>query len=250
MVGNNYNWGPNSLSVLQWNVWYRAKAQHTADHILRIVEQQGPPDILCLQELTEPAVELVANAIGARDLSYVVTRTHKNGIVEGQAIVSRALFANFAGVEVVLLSHGGRAPFKGSDHSNRVLQKTRVLAPSGQMITVANAHTSYKTPTNSVLRSEELATLQGAIANERRLILTGDFNTSQRSPTVRQIGSLLIRADQDEPTWSSSHIDRIGLLRRNLDHVFTTPDLEVIDLTVLDRGPSDHSPILVIVEPI
>lgn len=241
---------PDSLAVLQWNVWYRAKAEKVAGHVLKIVEEHGAPDVLCLQELTEPAVQLVADAIEARDVSYIVTRRHKKGTLEGQAIMSRGLFANAANAEVVLLSQGGRAPLKGSDQSSRVLQKAKVITPSGLFMTVANVHMSYSTPTNAAIRHQELRGLRSSLADENNLLLTGDFNAVLKSQAIRALSTFMVRAEQDQPTWSSSQIDRVGLFRRNLDHVFTTPDVQISELSVLERGPSDHNPILVRAKPL
>jgi len=239
----------DTLSVLQWNVWYRAKPERVAGHLAQLLEEYGTPDIFCLQEVTQPAKDALISTINPQTVSYAVTRKHANGTVEGQAIMSTRLLGDglTSGVDTILLSRGGRAPFKASGSSVRVLQKAIVPMSHNRTLVVANAHTSYPIPTNGRQRRHEREGLFEALTGEENVILTGDFNASAHSAVVRQLGKSLIRPPF-RPTWTSTYFDKVGLLRRRLDHVFVSPSLEITRLAVLNSGPSDHAPVLVTVK--
>jgi endonuclease/exonuclease/phosphatase family metal-dependent hydrolase len=240
---------PNTLQVLHWNVWYRADPHKIGEHLLKLTEEYGVPDVLCLQEVTSSTLSVAADVIRARSISYVETRRHKGGKGEGQAMLSPDLFANpLADTEIVMLSQGGRAPFKGGKESKRVLRVARVVAPNGQTVHVGNVHTSYRTATNGAVRQQEVASLAQLAEGREQFVLTGDFNAPGNSRMVRTLGNLMVQHRVETPTWTSCHFDLgRGLLTRTIDHVFATKDLDV-HVQSLPAGPSDHTPLLVNIE--
>jgi len=98
-------------------------------------------------------------------------------------------------------------------------------------------------------RREEIAAFWPALDPELPTIIAGDFNEDAQGRAIafldeKGLQSALPQVDPRAKTWRWQ--TKLGKLRMMLDHVVYGPGLEVRGAEVLDRGTSDHLPVLVV----
>lgn len=98
-------------------------------------------------------------------------------------------------------------------------------------------------------RREEIAAFWGALDPELPTIVAGDFNEDADGRAIaflaeQGLRSALPQVDPRAKTWRWQ--TKLGPLRMMLDHVVYGPELALLDAEVMDRGTSDHFPVLVV----
>lgn len=98
-------------------------------------------------------------------------------------------------------------------------------------------------------RREEIAAFFTALDPELPTIIAGDFNEDAQGRAIaflanKGLESALPQVDPRAKTWRWQ--TKLGKLRMMLDHVVYGPSFELRGAEVLDRGTSDHLPVLVV----
>jgi endonuclease/exonuclease/phosphatase (EEP) superfamily protein YafD len=98
-------------------------------------------------------------------------------------------------------------------------------------------------------RREEIAAFWPALDPKLPTIVAGDFNEDAQGRAIAFLGerglvSALPQVDPRAKTWRWQ--TKLGKLRMMLDHVAYGPGLQLRSAEVLDRGTSDHLPVLVV----
>ena len=98
-------------------------------------------------------------------------------------------------------------------------------------------------------RREEIAAFFTALDPALPTIIAGDFNEDAQGRAIAFLAdeglvSALPQVDPRAKTWRWQ--TKLGKLRMMLDHVVYGPGLELRGAEVLDRGTSDHLPVLVV----
>ena len=98
-------------------------------------------------------------------------------------------------------------------------------------------------------RREEIAAFWSALDPALPTIVAGDFNEDDNGRAIefladKGLRSALPQVDRRAKTWRWE--TRLGPLRMMLDHVVYGPGLQLRSAEVLDRGTSDHLPVLVV----
>jgi endonuclease/exonuclease/phosphatase (EEP) superfamily protein YafD len=98
-------------------------------------------------------------------------------------------------------------------------------------------------------RREEIAAFWPALDPALPTIVAGDFNEDAQGRAIaflaeKGLRSALPQVDPRAKTWRWQ--TRLGKLRLMLDHVVYGPGLQLRSAEVLDRGTSDHLPVLVV----
>lgn len=98
-------------------------------------------------------------------------------------------------------------------------------------------------------RREEIAAFWPALDRELPTIVAGDFNEDAQGRAIaflreQGLASALPQVDPRAKTWRWQ--TKLGKLRMMLDHVVYGPELQLRSAEVLDRGTSDHLPVLVV----
>lgn len=98
-------------------------------------------------------------------------------------------------------------------------------------------------------RREEIAAFWPAMDPKLPTIIAGDFNEDAQGRAIaflaeKGLVSALPQVDPRAKTWRWQ--TKLGKLRMMLDHVVYGPGLELRSAEVLDRGTSDHLPVLVV----
>jgi endonuclease/exonuclease/phosphatase family metal-dependent hydrolase len=243
------------VRLLQWNVLFRESASKILD-VLKEVDA----DVLCLQELTSvsghnegidvPA--FLAEMLGFHSFYQIAQEWDSPGDRHtlGNGILSRYPLTNTKGIFV--------RPSQGINphdpaQEGRAYVEADVSLPDGTTLTVGTAHLSYiprgvMTPEK---KHEIDALLDIAKSKESRYVLTGDFNEPPESYTVQELMRTLRHCGPpfETLTWPTRPFQSMAHkedgLGWRIDYAFATPDVTVVDATVVDTDVSDHLPILV-----
>lgn len=249
---------PSTIRILQWNVWHRAKIKDVTDHL-----QEVDADVFCLQELTtdspfNPNVntpQFISEVLEMPHYYFQLSRSMRRSGQSTPILDGAGIFSKFPLLEVRdhILSRGGWEPFKESEVVRKLLE-AKIDIPGKKPLKIGNVHLSWFLPTrkHKMIRVEEgdrLSDILHERKEEGRYVLTGDFNAGPNFRSVRQVGQILQSCGEDiDPTWRPTQkvLARMKMFGRRLDYAFSTEDL-VTQTEILDRGPSDHHPLLVTV---
>lgn len=237
-----------SLSVLQWNTWYKEDNQNIVTFLI-----EHPADVICLQELTieaEDGIKHLPKYI-AEQLGYkcyfkeIDLGRHK--IKLANAILSR--YPIVATDAQWINEPTGTGHY--DDEYRAYVEAT--LDIEGTLVTVATTHMSYTNAFVSTARKEqELQRLVDILKTKTgNFIFTGDLNATPDSPTITAISKLLQDAgpDRSQSTWTTKPFSYDGFeahdLQWRLDYIFASKGLNVIDSAIIETEYSDHLPVTV-----
>jgi endonuclease/exonuclease/phosphatase family metal-dependent hydrolase len=235
------------ISILQWNIWYKEPISNIARFL-----KENPADVVCLQELMHrwPDQEVVdtskyiAEQIGYQYQEVVLEHpgeswAQANGIFTKLPIkeTKRAL----------INEHSGEGVYW--DENRGYLEVT--LDVNSKDLTVATTHMSFTEHFIDTPRKQVEADKLIGHFKDRNYVLTGDFNATPHSQTVRAVEERLKDAGPDykEATWTTKPFLVDGFsastLDWRLDYIFTSKDVKVNTAQVIKTRYSDHLPILV-----
>ncbi len=225
--------GAAETLVVQWNIQF-GRAVDAAIAAFRDVVELRAPDIVVLQEMDEPGVRAIAEALELHHVYAAATVHPKTGREFGNAILSAAPLSD---VEVVALPH-----VSGPQVTPRVALWAHTTA-QGRGVDVCSVHT--ETPVLSARKRVEQFVAVAAAADARRsrpLLVGGDFNTATRRSVERltaRMSSAGLERLSSRAGWGVAR----GPGRFELDHVFGR-DVEARTAGVVrGLGASDHAPL-------
>jgi endonuclease/exonuclease/phosphatase family metal-dependent hydrolase len=198
------------IKVISWNLWHR-KGALLADVAALIEAEQ--PDLLFMQEAKQP-LQALPEAVGGHVIWQPMQRR-----VYGLAVWSRHELHGLHSVPLPISPFPLRVP-------PRLAQLVQ-LALGETPIVFANVHLSH-----------------GQMLNRRQLLAVAEATTG---PTVivgdcNAVGVLLIPGFEEVGPMAATH-----RLRTRLDRCLLR-DLSCRRARVLDRGPSDHHPIEMLID--
>jgi endonuclease/exonuclease/phosphatase family metal-dependent hydrolase len=117
---------------------------------------------------------------------------------------------------------------------HRSYLEVRLMHPELPGVNVGSVHISSWSPE---WRAKEVDRLK-RLASRQRAVLAGDFNLTPGDEAMVRLGEFFRSDDSTEPTCG----------RRKIDHVLASKELSVTE-RVLDKGPSDHRPVLAQISP-
>ncbi len=241
------------LKILQWNIWFKERAEN----IIKLIKEIDP-DILCLQELTvgfdNNNNQDVAKLISKKtNLNYNFALAHKfeDNHVQGNGIFSRFPIIENSNFFVLDVKDS-----TGYSSEGRVCAVSKIQIEKTKTILLATAHLSYNhkfTETKEKIR--EVKTLLKYLKKYReKVIFTGDLNISPNTKSIKLIEKQLVHCGPNykEPTWTTKPFSYNGFeetkLRWRLDYAFATKDIKVISSKIIKTKYSDHLPVLIEVE--
>jgi endonuclease/exonuclease/phosphatase family metal-dependent hydrolase len=237
-----------SYSILQWNVWYREKAEHILTEL-----QRADADIICLQELTadsyvNPGIDTPAR-IAELGYEYDYRPVYRH---PGQQYyhMGNGIFSKFPirGKRLVYLQEENT--FDGRTIEGRIYMEVTIETPDG-LLTVGTAHLSFE---DELLEAQTDKLIEAIQHHRERFIFTGDLNVPPSSATVKRLDQKLraVGPSYDTPTWPTKHYEFHGvtvpILDRRLDYLFATQDIQITGSQLIQTEHSDHLPIMLDIE--
>ncbi len=227
---------PPPLRVMTYNVNYGIAGD--AETLAVIADEDA--DVVLLQETTEAWEAALRSSLGAR---YPHLGFHHCCGAGGLGVLSKVPFDAY---EVLAPPDGGWFP------AWRVVIRTQAgdlqalnvhlrpqLSESGSFLGGV-----FTTP---AVRRAEIEAYFPALDRELPTIVAGDFNENGRGGAIRFLedtgwSTAVPAASGATPTWRWQ--TSIGEIREQLDHVVVDPRIEVLDVRVVERGRSDHLPVV------
>lgn len=239
-------------------------AKRIAERVTRLM-QEHDLDWICLQEAYRyeewgpdgDVVKLIQDATGWGKVFAVGNEYHyNNGTIKQGNNYSEGVvtFSRWPILEHETISLGPSV--WGEQHGTggeRTLLETLLDTPLGK-ITVGNAHWTRIRYNYRSYRKNEMQAFKArieALPKNLAYVVGGDFNTLPKHPIIRQLRKELdLRSGRGKNTTWLHKAKRGRLIRCNLDYVGTllSSPLKIADFTLLDRSPSDHTPLLVTLE--
>ena len=246
------------LSVMTFNIRY-GTAQDGENHWLKRRDQlfallrEQQPDVLGLQEaLHHQIVEILAAVPG---YAYVgVGRSDGRRGGEYAAILYRSARLQARRSDTFWFSDTPEAV--GSKTWGNGIERICTWAyfedEQGVPFYVYNVHLDHQSQPSRERSAALLLQRVAARAPAAPAIVTGDFNAGEQNPAVLALGTTLrdsFRVRHPGATGSArSPASRREHRRRQIDYVFVSPDVEVLDAAIVrtsrdGRTPSDHLPV-------
>ncbi len=229
------------MKILQWNIWYKEDINNIAKELKRI-----DADIVCIQELSFVGNDKNSIDVLSQIYPYVyyeIADTFLDGRSQCNAILSKypfieksKVFVQEPGIDKNDYSKEGRIYLEVSINYNN------------KIYNIGTTHLSYTHRFEETeLKNLEVAKLINTIKDKNNYIFTGDLNTIRTSKYINKISKYYTNNDT-ENTWTTKPFSYNGFeaneLDYKLDYVFTSKDINVQSVKVIDTEYSDHLPIL------
>lgn len=207
-------------------------------------------DVVCLIEIDQGSfrtktmgqVEALLAQLGRRGTSYTAHAFNKYG---PHRVLGRLPFFRRLSNAVLCAEDWPTVPRYLTTGMKRLVIETRL--PEG--ITLLTAHLSVR-PGSRRKQLEELASLIRTEYADRPVVLAGDFNTYDGMDAVERFEEETgLRRLETGPTIPPRPFDDLLVDTRALDLVFTSPELAVDDVRVIDSRISDHRPVTLELDP-
>ena len=229
------------MRVLQWNIWYKEDINNIANELKRI-----DADVVCIQELSfigdDRTNVKILNEIYPY-IYYEVADTFLDGRSQCNAILTKYPFieknksyVQEPGIDKNDYSKEGRIYLEVS------------ISFNNKVYNIGTTHLSYTHRFEETeLKDKEVNKLIDIIKNKKNYIFTGDLNTIRTSKYINKISEYYINHDTTN-TWTTKPFSYNGFeaneLDYKLDYVFTSNNINVKSIEVIDTEYSDHLPIL------
>jgi endonuclease/exonuclease/phosphatase family metal-dependent hydrolase len=224
------------LRVLTYNVnWSGARP----DLAVEIIRNSGA-DIVCLQETTPQWAAFLRQALG-RDYRFAEFRDSKNRMGGGLGFL-----AKIPAHEVAYI------PSETGWFDGWIMKFETAIGP----VQIINVHlrppvsdsgswvSGYFSTDDD--RQREMERFYGKCERQIPTLAVGDFNDGENSSVVRWLeGRGMVNAlpqfDRKSPTWKWQ--TSVVTLKRRMDHILYSPELDCHAAQVIPAGASDHFPV-------
>jgi endonuclease/exonuclease/phosphatase family metal-dependent hydrolase len=215
--------------------WGGARADLAAEIIRR-----SRAEIICLQETTPQWEQYLRQTLGS-DYRFAEFRDSKNRMGGGLAFLAKIPAREVAYV-----------PSETGWFDGWIMKFETAIGP----VQIINVHLRppvsdsgswvsgyFSTDQN---RRQEMERFHGEREPRIPTLAVGDFNDGENSPVVRWLeGKGMVNAlpqfDRNSPTWKWK--TSVVTLKRRMDHILYSPELDCIAAKVIPAGASDHFPV-------
>jgi endonuclease/exonuclease/phosphatase (EEP) superfamily protein YafD len=235
----------SSIKLMQLNI---ERDRHFARIFPFIHAQQ--PDVVCMQEIYERDVPLVAAQLGMHAHFAPMNRRIEDGSehVQGTAVFSTAPIRKtwvecYAGNPARLPLYDGETA--DAKHATQNFGIAFIEIESDALYRIGTTHFPWTADASaSDFQREDMRAMLETLKQVGEFVLTGDFN----APRGGEIFGILADAYTDHvpPRYTSSidgSLHRAGALPYMVDGIFSSPGYIVTDVT-MHTGVSDHCAIL------
>ena len=229
------------MKILQWNIWYKENIINIAEELIRI-----DADVVCIQELSFIGDDRTSANVLNQVYPYIyyeIADTFLDGRSQCNAILSKYPFIKKN------KSYVQEPGMDKNDYSKegRIYLEASINC-SDKVYNIGTTHLSYTHKFEETeLKDKEVNRLIDIIKNKTNYVFTGDLNTISTSKYINKISEYYINHDTTN-TWTTKPFSYNGFevneLDYKLDYVFTSNDIIVKSIEVIDTEYSDHLPIL------
>ena len=229
------------MKILQWNIWYKEDINNIANELKRI-----NADIVCIQELSFVGDDRTSVNVLNDVYPYVyyeIADTFLDGRSQCNAILSKYPFISKN------KSYVQEPGLDKNDYSKegRIYLEVSVNV-SDKVYNIGTTHLSYTHKFEETeLKDKEVNKLIDIIKNKNSYIFTGDLNTIKTSKYISEISKYYNHHDTTN-TWTTKPFLYNGFeaneLDYKLDYIFTSDDINVKNIEVINTEYSDHLPVL------
>ena len=229
------------MKILQWNIWYKEDINNIAEELKRI-----DADVVCIQELSfigdDRNSVKVLNEIYPY-IYYEVADTFLDGRSQCNAILSKYPFIN---KNKSYLQEPGTDKNDYSKEGRIYLEVS--IDYNDKVYNIGTTHLSYTHKFEETeSKDKEVNKLIDIIKNKNNYIFTGDLNTIKTYKYINEI-SKYYNYYETTNTWTTKPFSYNGFVANELDYkldyVFTSSEINVKNIKVIDTEYSDHLPIL------
>lgn len=229
------------MKILQWNIWYKENINNIAKELVRI-----DADVVCIQELSFISDDRTSVNVLNQVYPYIyyeIADTFLDGRSQCNAILSKYPFIKKN------KSYVQEPGMDKNDYSKegRIYLEVAINC-NDKAYNIGTTHLSYTYKFEETkLKDKEVNRLIDIIKNKTNYVFTGDLNTIKNSKYINKISEYYINHDTIN-TWTTKPFSYNGFevneLDYKLDYVFTSNDINVKSIKVIDTEYSDHLPIL------
>lgn len=242
------------FSTLFWNVWVEnqlapARLQLLKNRFDHIIETQKPDaiglnEVMADQDGDSPLLNHLQNK--GYHIFFAPFSPENNGQFCGSALASLSKPAEIAHHELGPDKYGAIRGFPG--HTVKLIQAR--LPHGDRHVNVVVNYLAHLVPWNwpaHIGHHKSFRRLMRAPELQATTIIGGDFNQLKFMPRMWGAKSLYHRATGTilHPTWKLLG-GKIPIIQANYDNIFWTKcgTLQLQEFKVLDRHPSDHTPLI------
>ena len=229
------------MKILQWNIQYKEDINSIAKELRKI-----NADVVCVQELS--FFDDDRTSVNVLDeiypyVYYEIADTFLDGRSQCNAILSKYPFISKS------KSYVQEPEMDKNDYSKEGRIYLEVFINYGNKIyNIGTTHLSYTHRFEETeLKDKEVNKLIDIIKNKNNYIFTGDLNTIKTSKYINEI-SKYYNYHETTNTWTTKPFSYNGFVANELDYkldyVFTSNDINVKNIEVVNTEYSDHLPIL------
>ena len=229
------------MRVLQWNILYKEDINNIVKELKRI-----DADVVCIQELSftddeDEKINLLNSVYPY--VYYEIADTLSDNRSQGNAILSKYPFIK---CEKTFVQEPSTDKNDYSKEGRVYLEVT--ILYNNKVYNIGTTHLSYTDRfIETSLKDIEVNKLIETIKNKNNYIFTGDLNTIKSSKYIKEIEKYYTNHDTSN-TWTTKPFSYNGFivdkLDYKLDYVFTSSDIIVKKVEVINTEYSDHLPIL------
>jgi len=241
------------FTTLFWNIWVESQIAQTKLHVLEarldeIIATHNPDafgfnEVLADKNGQSPLLARFEK-MGYHTF-FAPFSPERNGQFSGSALISRAKPAHISHHELGPDKYGAVRGFPG--HTVKLIQAK--LPHDGRQINMVVNYLAHLVPWNWAAHSihhQAFRKLMKAAELQTATIIGGDFNRFKFMPHLGGGKSLYNRATGSilHPTWKL--LGKIPIIQANYDNIFWTKcgTFKLDEFHILDRYPSDHTPLL------
>ncbi|MEO8581189.1 MAG: endonuclease/exonuclease/phosphatase family protein [Patescibacteria group bacterium] len=218
---------------------------------IEIFVREKQPDVLCVQEIFSEDVALFQKVLGVRAYFAPMCRVeHENPFrLSARGEWGVAIFSRLPIESISVLAYEGELnhiPIYDNDNPNsvnRVLLVAKIKTGMNSFF-VATTHFTWTNHGEvTPLQHQHLDAMFELLHEHNPLVLCGDFNAPRgKSVFARLASKYKDNIPADITTTIDQHLHRTQGIQFVVDGVFTTPELKVEKIEVID-GVSDHQAI-------